>query len=177
MTADVHNRLRAVQADITSLRCDAIVNAANAALMPGGGVDGEIRAKGGIEMDAALYRIGRCEPGHAVVTPGFALPARYVIHAVAPIWSPGEKREALEGVLARCYESALGLADEHDIRTIAFPAIGTGAFGWPADRAAQIAVDSAVAHLRRGGRQSEITFCCFSAADLARYETLIAGLT
>ncbi|MGQ0742097.1 MAG: macro domain-containing protein [Alphaproteobacteria bacterium] len=177
MNGGIQQRLQAIEADITTLAVDAIVNAANAALMPGGGVDGAIRRKAGLEMDAALYRIGRCEPGDAVLTEGFALPARYVVHTVAPIWSPGENRAELERILARCYESVLRLAGEHGISTIGFPAIGTGAYGWPADRAANIAVTTVRRELRGRNSGMEVTFCCFSETDLSRYQALIGAVT
>jgi hypothetical protein len=123
-------RLDAVEADITTLQLDAIVNAANAALMPGGGVDGAIRRKAGREIDEDLYRIGHCDEGKAVITRGYKLPASRVIHTVAPVWAGGVNRAQQEATLARCYDSALALADTHQLRTIAFPAIGTGASLW-----------------------------------------------
>lgn len=175
MAATIKNRVQAVEADITTLALDAIVNAANAALMPGGGVDGAIRRKAGAQLDEELYRIGRCEPGTAVITSGYHLPAKHVIHTVAPFWSPGRKEEEDKATLARCYSSVLKLADKSGIATIAFPAIGTGAYRWPADIAAGIAFKAVVEHLG-GGKQQMITFCCFSAADRARYEALIAQL-
>jgi O-acetyl-ADP-ribose deacetylase (regulator of RNase III) len=162
----------AIQADITTLAVDAIVNAANEPLIMGGGVDGAIRRKAGFEMEMDLRRIGRCPTGCAVITPGWNLPADYVIHTVAPIWRNGDEEE--ERLLASCYSSALTLADERDIRSIAFPAIGTGAYGWPAKRASEIAFDTVTKHFARGGKQDRIIFCCFSAEDCERYAKLIA---
>ena len=172
----VRDRLEAVEADITTLALDAIVNAANSALMPGGGVDGAIRRKAGRALDEHLYRIGGCDEGEAIVTPGYALPAKHVIHTVAPIWAGSAASEERERLLARCYENALIRADEHAIRTIAFPAIGTGAYRWPADVAAGIALNAVVGHLRRCALQSRVIFCCFARADRERYESMIEKL-
>jgi O-acetyl-ADP-ribose deacetylase (regulator of RNase III) len=166
-------RLEAIEADITTLSVDAIVNAANAPLLPGGGVDGAIRRKAGRELDEDLYRIGRCEEGGAVMTPGYRLPASRVIHTVAPIWAG---REAQKQTLARCYASVLALADDYRLSTIAFPAIGTGAYGWPGDVAAQIAFDAVTAHLAACDIQTRVIFCCFSSTDRSRYAALISGI-
>jgi O-acetyl-ADP-ribose deacetylase (regulator of RNase III) len=172
----IADRIEAIEADITTLDVDAIVNAANSALMPGGGVDGAIRKKAGQELNDELRRFGFCAEGDALITSGYRLPAAYVIHTVAPIWAGGEKRTAQERTLARCYANALKLADQHDVRTIAFPAIGTGAYRWPADVAAKIAFDTVVAHLSVSEVQSMVTFCCFARADRERYAALIAAL-
>jgi len=170
------NRLEVAEADITTLQLDAIVNAANSALMPGGGVDGAIRRKAGREMDEELYRIGHCAEGEAVITRGYGLPASRVIHTVAPIWAGGISNAGQEASLARCYDSVLLLADTHQLRTIAFPAIGTGAYGWPADIASKLALERVTAHLAACAIQTRIIFCCFSRADWMRYDTLIANL-
>ena len=167
-------RIEAIEADITTLDVDAIVNAANARLLPGGGEDGAIRRKAGAKLDAALAKIGRCQPGSAVITSGFELPARYLIHTVAPIWEGGADREDQERIFRRCYRSVLRLADENALASIAFPAIGTGAYGWPAERAAEMAVEEVRAHLRAGGRQNRVIFCCFSREDGERYRALLA---
>jgi O-acetyl-ADP-ribose deacetylase (regulator of RNase III) len=166
------SRIEAIEADITTLAMDAIVNAANKALMPGGGVDGAIRRKAGREIDEDLYAIGHCNEGEAVITRGYRLPATHVIHTVAPIWAGAEDQNS---VLARCYESALRLADIHQLRSIAFPSIGTGAYGWPAELAAGIAFGAVSAHLKTCALQTRIVFCCFSRADRERYAALIAG--
>lgn len=170
------SRIEAIEADITTLTVDAIVNAANSALMPGGGVDGAIRRKAGRELNEELAQIGFCAEGEALITGGYRLPAAYVIHTVAPIWAGGAKRLAQEQLLARCYANVLKLADENKIRTIAFPAIGTGAYRWPSDVAAKIAFDTVVRHLRQSDVQSSVTFCCFARADRERYADLIARL-
>ena len=168
-------RLEAIEADIANLDRDAIVNAANSALMPGGGVDGAIRRKAGPDLEEALYEIGRCETGQAVVTPGFRLPARFIIHTVAPVWGLME-RGIQERLLRNCYDSVLSRADEKQIRTLAFPGIGTGAYGWPADIAASIAFAAVTEHLKQCAVQTKVTFCCFTRADRERYEGLIAAL-
>jgi len=170
----VRARVEAIEADITTLAVDAIVNAANSALMPGGGVDGAIRRKAGHEIDDELYRIGRCAEGEAVITPGYRLPARRVIHTVAPVWA-GEGA-GQEQSLARCYDSVLALADAHRIASIAFPAIGTGAYGWPGEIAAKLALGRVAAHLAGCAIQIRVIFCCFGRADRERYADLIAKL-
>lgn len=168
-------RLKSITADITTLSCDAIVNAANEPLIMGGGVDGAIRRKAGGEMETDLRRIGRCLTGTAIITKGYRLPAKFVIHTVAPVWSDGGAEiERKEELLAACYSSALKLADENGIASIAFPCIGTGIYAWPAERAAEIAFHSVLAHLGAGGTQREVIFCCFSDADRARYARMIS---
>jgi O-acetyl-ADP-ribose deacetylase (regulator of RNase III) len=168
-------RLKSITADITTLSCDAIVNAANEPLIMGGGVDGAIRRKAGPEMETDLRRIGRCPTGTAVVTKAYRLPSKFVIHTVAPVWSSGGATNAQkETLLGACYTSALELADANTISSIAFPCIGTGIYGWPPDRAAEIAFSTVIAHFNAGGAQSEVIFCCFSDADRARYAAMIA---
>ena len=172
--SELRRRLEAVEADITTLAIDAIVNAANSPLLPGGGVDGAIRRKAGREIDEDLYRIGHCDPGAAVITGAYRLPASRVIHTVAPIWAG---REEQKHVLSRCYESSLQLADTHQLRSIAFPAIGTGAYGWPADAAAKLAFEAVVEHLQNCAIQTRVVFCCFARSDRERYAALIASLS
>ena len=168
------SRLRAIRADITALALDAIVNAANAELFPGGGVDGAIRRAAGPEMDAHLARIGACPEGTAVITPGYRLPAKWAIHTVAPVYAAAPEQNA---VFARCYARSLALADEHGIATIAFPCIGTGIYGWPGDLAARLAFHEVTKHLAACTTPTVVTFCCFSEMDRERYERLIAGLS
>ena len=177
MNLSLRGRIEAVEADITTLLVDAIVNATNAALTPGGGVDGTIRHKAGQQINDDLRAIGGCEPGNAVITPGYDLPAQYVIHTVAPIWAGPAKAKEQQAGLAHCYEMALELADANAIRTIAFPAIGTGAYRWPADIAARIAFETVAAHLRRCEQQTLVTFCCYVRADRERYDAMIARLS
>ena len=169
-------RMEAIEADIATLALDAIVNAANAPLRPGGGVDGAIRRAAGAELDAHLARFGGCPPGTAVITPGYRLPARHVIHTVAPIWNGAADEEAQKETFVSCYASVLKLADENAVATIVFPCIGTGVYGWPTDLAAELACDAVASHLKSGGAQTRIVFCCFAAADRERYAELIAAL-
>ncbi|HWV02961.1 O-acetyl-ADP-ribose deacetylase [Ralstonia sp.] len=162
--------LRALRADITTLDCDAIVNAANSSLLGGGGVDGAIHRAAGPELLEACRALHGCRTGEAKLTPGFRLPARYVIHTVGPIWRGGRQDEA--GLLAACYRNSLELARRHDVRSIAFPCISTGVYGFPPQLAAPIAVRAAREH---GTDLDVITFCCFSSADLALYEAALAN--
>ncbi|MGQ9779612.1 MAG: O-acetyl-ADP-ribose deacetylase [Bacillota bacterium] len=162
-----------LQGDITAQATEAIVNAANPSLMGGGGVDGAIHRAGGPEILEECKKIvavrGPCRPGEAVLTGGGRLPARYVIHTVGPIWRGGKSGE--EETLARCYRSCLRLAAEHGIRSISFPAISTGAYGFPIERAAPIALGTVAEELRKGGLDlDEVRFVLFRPADLAVYE-------
>jgi O-acetyl-ADP-ribose deacetylase (regulator of RNase III) len=164
-------KLKALQADITTLDVDAIVNAANRSLLGGGGVDGAIHRAAGPELLAACRPLGGCPTGEARITPGFHLPARYVIHTVGPVWQGGGHGEAL--LLASCYRSSLQLAQQHGLRSVAFPCISTGVYGYPADAAAQIAVTTV--RDAEAGSVDEVLFVCFSNADLALYQRLLAG--
>lgn len=163
-----------LQADITTLDMDAIVNAANRALAGGGGVDGAIHRAAGPALSAACKAIPRVQPfvrcpiGEARITPGFALPARWIIHTVGPVWSGG--REGEPELLASCYRNALRLAAEHGIASIAFPAISCGVFGYPPDQAVDIAVSSVRAHAPDGMR---VAFCVFDAAMAERYRSAL----
>jgi len=158
--------IRAVKGDITRQPVDAIVNAANETLLGGGGVDGAIHRAAGTELLAACRTLGGCPTGQARITSGYRLPARYVIHTVGPVWSGGNRGEAQ--LLRRCYESALALAADHDVRSIAFPSISTGAYGFPVDQAARIAVQVVRARVQKPVQS--VTFVCFSDQDLAVYE-------
>lgn len=159
--------LRALEADITQLKVDAIVNAANEALVPGGGVDGAINRAAGPELRTAMRALGGCPTGEARITPGFKLPSRHVIHTVGPIWHGGERGEA--GFLASAYRSALSVACAHGCRTIAFPAISTGVYGYPAADATEIAVAACRAFAVHSGPIREVCFACSSAHMLELY--------
>jgi O-acetyl-ADP-ribose deacetylase (regulator of RNase III) len=157
-------RLEIVVADITTLDVDAIVNAANESLLGGGGVDGAIHRAAGPELLAECRTLGGCATGAAKITRGYRLKARHVIHAVGPIWRGGGASE--EQLLVSCYRTALALASEHDLRSIAFPAISTGVYGFPANRAARIAVGTVAEELAADPRGIElVVFCCFSEAS------------
>ncbi len=159
-------RLEICIADITTLALDAIVNAANRTLLGGGGVDGAIHRAAGPELLAECARLGGCETGAAKITRGYRLPARHVIHAVGPVWSGGGKGE--EDLLAACYRTSLDLAAAHRLRSLAFPAISTGVYRFPPDRAARIAVGTVASELAAAPRGIErVVFCCFArqAAD------------
>ncbi len=159
----------AVQGDITRLQADAIVNAANTSLLGGGGVDGAIHRAAGPELLQACRPLNGCRTGQAKMTPGFRLPAAHVIHTVGPVWHGGGRGEA--DLLASCYRECIALALQHGMRSIAFPCISTGVYNYPAQAAAQIAVDTCRAAVGDAGL--EVTFCCFSAGDLAIYEALL----
>jgi len=156
-------RLEVCVADITTLALDAIVNAANRSLLGGGGVDGAIHRAAGPELLAECRTLGGCETGSAKITSGYRLPAKHVIHAVGPVWSGGGKRE--DELLASCYRTALDLAAAHRLGSLAFPAISTGIYRFPPDRAARIAVGTVAAELAGPQRGvTRVVLCCFSGA-------------
>lgn len=164
MTAKIH----ALIADITTLQVEAIVNAANSRLMAGGGVDGAIHRAAGPELQRACDQLGGCTTGDAKLTKGFQLPAKYIIHAVGPIWHGGSRGEAQ--YLASCYQRSLEVAAEAGITSIAFPCISTGIFGYPAHKAAQIALMTVTETAKRFSTIKEIIFCCFSQEDFELYQ-------
>jgi O-acetyl-ADP-ribose deacetylase (regulator of RNase III) len=174
----MNQALRVIEADITTLAVDAIVNAANETLLGGGGVDGAIHRAAGPELLAACRRLPelrpgvRCPTGAAHITPGFRLPARFIVHTVGPVWHGGTQGEA--GLLAACYRTTLALAHRHGIATIAFPAISCGVYGYPIDAATAIAVREARAWLAHGRAPHELLFCAFGAAIADAYRRELA---
>jgi O-acetyl-ADP-ribose deacetylase len=164
------SKINLAQADITTLEVDAIVNAANASLVGGGGVDGAIHRVGGPQIMVECRAIGRCATGSAVVTSAGNLKARYVIHAVAPRWR-GQPRDADQ--LASAYATSLKLAEERQVRTIAFPSLGTGAYGYPIRDAAVIALSTVTRYLRSETNIEAVTFALFSKSDLEVYRDVM----
>lgn len=155
----MRGRLAVVEGDITAEAVDAIVNAANETLLGGGGVDGAIHRAAGPELLEACRALGGCATGDAKITPGFQLPARFIIHTVGPVWLGGQFRE--DSLLDSCHRRALKLARANGVRTVAFPAISTGAYGFPVARAARIAVDAVADELDRHGEIEAVRFVCF----------------
>lgn len=176
-TKDDHNRehpvtLTLIQADITTLKVDAIVNAANSSLLGGGGVDGAIHRAAGPELVAYCRTLNGCATGEAKISPGFKLPAQYVIHTVGPVWHGGNQGEP--ELLASCYRNSIQLAVDNDITSIAFPAISTGVYGYPIEQATDIAINSVIDSIQQASVSQlvikEVIYCCFSAADAAVYK-------
>lgn len=175
MSSEVWSRIELVQADITKLAVDAIVNAANEALAGGGGVDGAIhRAAGWEDLQAACRKLGGCATGDAKITPGFRLPAKYIIHTVGPVFRGGQRGEP--ELLASAYRRSLEVAAENGVRTIAFPAISTGVYGYPFESATEIALRTAVDFLEQGGRVERVTFVFFARADFDLAQVVLERL-
>ena len=171
MSGSPVDRLEIFHGDITTLTVDAIVNAANSALAPGGGVCGAIHRAAGVKLAAACAEIGSCPTGEARMTPGFDLPAKHVIHAVGPVWRGGGENEA--ELLASCYCSALELAANNGLASIAFPAISTGVYGYPLSAAAELAVGTVRAYLSAEGAMDKVIFAVFGEEAEAAYRTAL----
>jgi len=169
-----YERMAIEVGDITALALDAIVNAANESLAPGGGVCGAIHRKAGPRLAEACARIGHCPTGGAVLTPGFDLPARHVIHAVGPVWLGGGAGEA--ALLSGCYRASLALCRQHGLRSIAFPAISTGIFGYPLAAATAVAVATVRDFLDRSDLPERVVFCCFDARTAEAYRAALTSL-
>jgi O-acetyl-ADP-ribose deacetylase len=164
--------LRAVQGNIVHPHVDVIVNAANSSLLGGGGVDGAIHRAAGPELLAECRTLGGCPSGHAKITSGYRLPAKFVIHAVGPVWHNGSEKES--ALLASCYRESLVLAESRSARSIAFPCISTGAYGYPPGEAARIAVTTVRERIPLLRHVHEVIFCCFTDHDLDVYDKLLS---
>jgi len=168
------SRLSVVQADITALDVDAIVNAANSRLVPGGGVDGAINRAAGPELARAMAAIGGCPTGEAVTTPAFKLKAQHVIHTVAPVYAQHVEAEVWR-LLGNCYRNSLAHAARHEAKSIAFPSLGTGVYGIPIEHACVVAVDTTCAYLKAAVLPQQVIFCCFSESDAQHYGEALAS--
>jgi len=163
-----------VRGDITKLKVDAIVNAANTSLLGGGGVDGAIHRAAGTELFEFNRKLGGCSTGEAKISPGFNLPAKYIIHTVGPVWNGGKNNE--DKLLANCYKNSLKLALENKIKTIAFPAISTGVYRFPLERATKIAVSEAKKFLEKNDLIEKVIFVCFDEETYSVYQRTVSQL-
>lgn len=164
------SRIKIVQGDITKLEVDAIVNAANTSLLGGGGVDGAIHRAAGPKLLEECKKLNGCKTGEAKITKGYNLPAKYVIHTAGPIWRGGNNRE--EELLGNCYKNSLQLAADYKLKTVAFPSISTGIYGFPFEKASIIALKTATEFLLLSPSIKEIIFVCFSQKDFLIFNKL-----
>ena len=167
-------KCRVILGDITKISCDAIVNAANTSLLGGGGVDGAIHRAAGPDLKQECRTLGGCETGKAKITKGYRLPAKYVIHTPGPIWQGGNRNE--EDLLANCYENCLKLAVEYKVKTIAFPSISTGIYGFPLEKAAPIAITTICHFCEEYSQIEEVQMVCFDERTKKYYETALNNL-
>ncbi len=168
------NRIEIIVGDITKLDVDAIVNAANSSLLGGGGVDGAIHRAAGRDLEFACRMLNGCKTGDAKITEGFRLPARYIIHTVGPVWQGGERGEP--ALLASCYRKSLEIASQRGFETIAFPAISTGIYGYPAAEAASVALGTIFEFAQSNALPAKIILCCFSEASALHHRTALSRL-
>ncbi len=170
---NANKRIKIIQGDITKLKTEAIVNAANRTLLGGGGVDGAIHRAAGPELLDYCRNLNGCATGEAKITPGFKLPAKFVIHAVGPVWRGGNYNE--ENLLANCYKNSLKLAVENELKTIAFPAISTGVYGYPLKEAAKVAVNIVKVFFTSDNLIEKVIFVCFDDRTYEAYENILAS--
>jgi len=168
----ISERIQIQKGDITKLKVDAIVNAANTSLLGGGGVDGAIHRAAGPELLEFNKKLGGCKTGEAKISPGFKLPAKHIIHTVGPVWNGGKNNE--DELLAGCYRNSLKLAVENEIKTIAFPAISTGVFRFPLERAAKIAVGEVTKFLEKNESIEKVIFVCFDEETFNAYMQILS---
>lgn len=161
-------KIKIIKGDITILDVDVIVNAANKTLLGGGGVDGDIHRKAGVKLLAECATLGGCKTGEAKITKGYNLPARHVIHTPGPVWHGGKKNEDI--LLANSYNNSLKLAVENNLKTIAFPSISTGVYGYPIEKASKIAISETIKFLENNPGIEEVIFVCFSSGDFKVYQ-------
>ena len=169
------NRIQIIEGDITKMKVDAIVNAANTTLLGGGGVDGAIHRAAGEELLEECRTLGGCATGAAVLTRGYRLAAKYVIHTAGPVWTDGTHGEP--ALLVRCYQNCFALAEKNAIKTIAFPAISTGAYGFPLELATEIAIAEARSYLDRYAAMEKVVFVCFGGTAFETYQRTLKAMT